>query len=315
MSASVLQRLIESTRAHQDPALLPYEALGWGHCLTLAAPLDLARGWDAERVAIEHDPTPFAFPDVIRPDYERYVDAHFVEKGFARDGTKLMLVANPAHDRDRSRLVLRTRACRYSQVQFVRDVLAPDPELGRRLLDEIVIDGVVRVPSSLCMHLVVVTADERVLLARRALDAGYYPGAWACTLEEQAELEDLDGPPDRVLTRWIARALEEELHLGSGASAPDDGRALTAFLECDILNAAVCCHVRLAVTADAVEAALARRPERGRELIEHAFVAHEALEAWVERPRGTLHPATPYRVLLALVRAHGVEAVAARLER
>lgn len=313
MSARALRRLIERSRAHQDPALLPYDALGWGHCLTLAAPLALARGWDAAAVSIEHDPEPFAFPDALREDYARYVESRFLEKGFAHDGTKLMLVANPAHAADASRLVLRTRACRYSEVQFVRDVLAPDPDLRRRVLDEVVIGGVVRVPSSLCMHLVVVTADDRVLLARRALDAGYYPGAWACTLEEQAEVEDLDGAADGVLLRWIARALDEELSLGAGAFAPQDARVLSAFLECDILNAAVCCHVRLARAAGEVEAALAARPDHGRELIEHAFVAHDALDAWLSRPRGTLHPATPYRALLARVRHDGVEATVARL--
>ncbi|WP_158219819.1 NACHT domain-containing protein [Ideonella sp. A 288] len=89
-------------------------------------------------------------------------------------------------------------------------------------------------PGIACVHVVVRTLDGRVLLARRSSKAGYWPGAWSISFEEQVTAR-ANGTPEDVVSAAL-RGFEEEFGLTI------DARAATvkgALLELDTLNVAV----------------------------------------------------------------------------
>src|SRR5207244_4916826 len=105
-------------------------------------------------------------------------------------------------------------------------------------------------PSILCLHMVIITQDERVIVVRRAPTLHYYPRKYAATVEEQLhprrDLQPMGTEQSIAVEVWVRRALREELSLtGDHHVAPEEARILSVFLEHTIMNLSLCALVRI----------------------------------------------------------------------
>lgn len=121
-------------------------------------------------------------------------------------------------------------------------------------LYELFLQGAPPHPHILCLHAIVITADDRkIVRARRSQSADYHAGLWSLTFEEQVREEDL--ALDTNLVRGVAiRGLEEEFGLDL---QPDQVviSDVVAMLEWPSLNICLTACIELAcVSEDVIDA-------------------------------------------------------------
>jgi len=226
-------------------------------------------------VRLYHDTKRFSLPEKYKRAHQEYFERYYQEKRFFDDGVKLMLTRNPIAFSDSPTLVLYTQETLYSQVQFYRDNVAVVTSERDALIRTVVEDSV-QFPHSLCMHIVVVTNDDKVLITKRSEKVAYSPGTWACTVEEQLAPQDLQGRANGTVLRWGERLLAEELGLSSEAYNKDNLRVLSVFLESDILNVSLCAYVILDLESADLNQILHGLPRTDYEFTEWAFLEHQA---------------------------------------
>jgi hypothetical protein len=197
---------------------------------------------------------------------------------------------------------------------FYSRVCAAEP-LERSVQLSKVLQGKIDFPHSLCLHAVVVTADDWILLTRRSAKVAYHPGAWSCSIEEQLSERDFQGVGMDVVRHWVGRMLNEELGLRSQETESVDSRVLALFLEADKLNLGLAGIVSLQQDRQTLEAILAARPRQDYEFTEWTFVRWEALSEELAQPTLDYHPSAGLRMFLAGITRFGVYDFGVRLAR
>jgi hypothetical protein len=287
----------------------PYAGLGWGIALSLLDCPDFREGWQLSTVSVQHDDdSAFSLPREQKRLYERYFKEQFEAMRFYDDRETFMLKRNPTAFSDSPSLVLHTMRSRFSVMQFYRDVVIPRPQDRTALIDELVRGSLeARFPNGLCMEMVVVTRDDRVLLTKRSPKLFYYPNAWSCSLEEQMRREDLAEGPEKVLTTWAKRALWEELALDEEAYDAGNLRVLSVFLQSAVLNISLCVYAPINLDSKRLGSILSAKPRSDWEFTEWRFleVAEGAIIREMNRRRGDFHPTTGYRMLMLLLKRFG----------
>jgi hypothetical protein len=290
---------------HKSPSLVPFKAIGWGGNLTLQSCPTLHRGWLTTEVKVYHNTACYSIPKEYSQSYQEYFRRYYEEKRFFDDKRKIMLRRNPIAFSDSPTLVLETQETLYSQVQFYRENVAvltfKRDEYIRKAIEELSIDF----PHSLCMHLILVTIDDKVLITKRAPKVAYFPGTWSCSVEEQMSLEDIAEGPDNVVQRWFERLLREELGLDSETYNKDNLRVLSVFLESEILSVSICAHVIVDLTSKELSRILESLPRTDYEFSEWDFLSHEQLLDELFHPSRLYHPTSGYRMLMALIKRFG----------
>ena len=180
-------------------------------------------------------------------------------------------------------------------------------ELIRKVFDELSI----LFPHSLCMHVIVVTEDDKVLITKRSPKVIYFPGTWSCSIEEQLAPQDLQESPNRIVLKWFKRLLQEELGLGSETYNENNLRILSVFLESDILSISICAHVVLDISSNELNQILKSLPRTDYEFTEWTFLTHKELLKELFQPTRPYHPTSGYRMLMALIKRYGEPRVAA----
>ncbi|MGD0922387.1 MAG: hypothetical protein ABSA70_11560 [Terriglobia bacterium] len=158
-------------------------------------------------------------------------------------------------------------------------------------------------PHALCLHMVVCTRDDKLLIARRSPRLYYYPNAWSCSFEENLAPADFDGP-ESVTANWVRRALHEELGLEMERDySMANARILSAFLEAEpeILNISVCGIARINLSSDELSEALTGRLRADYELTswDYLDVIVDVKEE-LKKPTRDYHPTSAYRMYLTL---------------
>jgi isopentenyldiphosphate isomerase len=290
---------------HKSPSLAPFKAIGWGGSLTLQSCPILHRGWLTTEVEVRHNTALYSIPKEYSQSYQEYFYRYFEEKRFFDNKPSIMLVRNPIAFSDSPTLVLETQETLYSQVQFYRDNVAvlssKRDEYIRKAVQELSIDF----PHPLCMHLILVTRDDKVLITKRAPKVSYFPETWSCSVEEQLSLQDVEGGPDNVLQRWFERLLKEELGLDNRTYTKDNLRVLSVFLESEILAVSICAHAVVDLSSEELSQILEGLPRTDYEFSEWHFLSHEELLDELFRPNRTYHPTSGYRMLMALIKRFG----------
>lgn len=160
-------------------------------------------------------------------------------------------------------------------------------------------------PNSLCMHAVILTKDDYVLLTRRNKEMSYYPSAFDCSAEEQLNPDDFDKDGVRI-QNWVARFLEEELGLtlqNCGSTSLGDVKLLSIFIEQDALNVAMAVKIKLNTDKKQLEAILDNWPRQDYEF-DYEFVTWEQLitqfeEELVPGKEKKVHPTAVNRIYFA----------------
>ncbi|MEM4218190.1 MAG: hypothetical protein QXZ09_09220 [Candidatus Methanomethylicaceae archaeon] len=303
----------ELVQRHKSPSIAPFKGIGWEGNLTLQSCPILHRGWLISEVQIRHNTTRYSIPHEYNQAYEEYFKKHFSEKRFFDDGIKVMLRKNPIAFSDSPTLILETQEALYSQIQFYHENVAildsKRREYIRKAVEELCIDF----PHSLCMHVIVVTRDDKVLLTKRSSKVAYFPGTWSCSIEEQLSLQDLKDDPESPAQRWFERLLKEELGLGMEMYNKENLRVLSVFLESDILSVSLCGHVVIDLNSKELGKVLENLPRVDYEFSEWDFLSHEELLAELFHPNRQYHPTSRYRMFMALIKKFGEPRIAEML--
>ena len=178
-------------------------------------------------------------------------------------------------------------------------------------------------PNSLCMHLLIESMDNRVVLALISESKrNDNPGTWAATLGEQLDLEDFtDGTNyyDNFVVRWMRRAFQEEYKF-DGAMYDDivdeaSMKCLSIDFESDRYNFALFCTVQLRYTFDAfyekVKVLLSTEEASKLRGIKIGEIPEILMTYADEEKRKLYHPSTYLRLLIFFVHKYGY----ARAER
>lgn len=158
----------------------------------------------------------------------------------------------------RLRLRLRLEETNYSTVSGVSREMA---KMGEDRHLHISCDPTEkRVPHSLCLHVLCEFDDQQVLMMQRHDQAWYYPGAFSASFEEQFDEHDLRDGGEFAVGHLVSRAVCEEVLplLGAYLDSPrlawmqandfvHSSRLWSVFLEEEIGNFALFCHLRLSV--------------------------------------------------------------------
>lgn len=203
----------------------------------------------------------------------------------------------------------------YSKVQFYRDCVATVESSRSGLIREAVEDTSIRFPHAFCMHAVVVTRDSKVLLTRRSPKVSYYPNAWSVSLEEQFSEVDLLPRCEGAVLRWAIRFLDEELSVEEEHYDEQNLRALSVFLEADILNCSLATVLKLSIDSTELDQIIRGRPRKDTEFGEWEFVTYAELAKDLLETKRNWHPTSKYRMLLFLNHVQGAPKLARLLFR
>ena len=253
----------ETLRLAIDPVV--HKRLKWGENRAVWMAPDLQRGLISSEVVVAgFHKCPFVFGedenrvdkqalDKLKKDFVRYEHSDFVSK--TKSLPKCMLLQ---YDSDERSLRLKVGKTDWHYCQFVwhhrydgnQNAESCQKEWVNRMVFEHLsgVSDQIQYPNSLCLHLVIETFDEKVLMTTISPNKGNdYPKTKAFTIGEQLEQEDLNDGADFVKT-WVRRALNEEF--GVSEEALDNLfdisslRVLSLCLEGDIFNFALVCTIK-----------------------------------------------------------------------
>jgi hypothetical protein len=275
-----------------------------GSAMTLQLSPDLREGWSLRDVRIEYSGLFFDLGDQRAP-YDDFMARN--KTLFVDDRPKFALAVNPTAFTDQPTLVLKLVQTKYSEVQFYRDCVATvQSKRDQLILDVVRSTGGIGFPSSLCMHSVVVTADHKVLLTKRAPKVRYYPHTWSVSVEENLSEDDLKPGNDGAILRWAKRFLLEELGVAEKYYEDRNLRVLAVFLEGDILNCSLAAVFKLSVEQEELDQLLKIPVRSDYEFSHWEFIGYRRLAQELRQPTRLQHPTSAYRSLLFLANVWGL---------
>jgi len=308
----VFAKLLEKL---QDSAFCRYNTICLQQALTLQNCPLLDAGWRMSDIKINHHKTMFSMPKDIQLEYASYFKAHAKEERFIHDENKVMLIKNPTAFSDAMSLTLETRETKYSVAKFYWNRVASNSHKRDEYVETAINQGIIAFAHILCLHLVVVTSDNKVLLTKRSAKVGFYPGKWSCSIEEQMQPQDMSpGNRDAVL-RWGRRALKEELGLDNDDELityrDEELKILSVFIEGEGMGVSLCGYVKLDIDKVTLDALIRNYPRGDYEFTEWTFVNFsELLDETFIPEKFHYHPTSRYRMLMALLHNYGETRVA-----
>lgn len=322
------QRLRDLYRSQTDSVFRGHETEGisWGLGQTVMASHDLHLGWTTEQIVFEYDSTPFRFADESDPsgplrgrnlhrEYQTYLAEEF-PKLWTTDNRRLMLVKKPVSMTDNPTLGLELRRTSWSQLQFFWTKVL-DEENRSYFIDQIFEGPRIPFPNSMVLHLVIVTNDNKVLLTEaNSNKSNDHPKTWAMSIGEQLDENDLSADGKESASRWIERALYEELLLEEGPDYDSDAvNFLAITLEGDIVNLALVARVTLRIDSDDLMSRIQAESRPDNEFTNLEFISIDDLPKLLFDSSFTLHPSTPIRLLYAYRNIRGRGRLKAELLR
>lgn len=168
-------------------------------------------GWSPEEIIVETQDREF--------DATKLLELSGGQKDFdPPNSIKYALVSAPFITEESPQLELILNETNYFTVQTINGFLRSNPkyqsEFGSVVLEKN------RIPSSLCLHYAIRTADDSILCMKRAGGMAYHSGLWSITGEEQISDHEIGkkGPIEKL----FKRALCEEIFQLRNNSALQD---------------------------------------------------------------------------------------------
>jgi len=282
-------------------------------------------GWRTDEIYLR-DVGDFPLPPRLGPVCEAWRSTVKPEK-LSKDGIKYVLVNTPSSLSDQHNLSLELRRTWWSTVTPIKQYITDRAEGRRRLFS--LIDPLWRqgrkprilferaeLPTSLCLHAIVLTSDKRVLAVQRPTEdvTDYHPLAWSISFEEQLTDQDFvsqDGAtmsPREVPAKWLRRAVAQEV-LGFDQVdkffVSTEARFMSLAFEEEIGNAFLTVYVRLSCHSAELPVYLVKAPDRG-EVCSFHFIdlstSFDEVEEILKRDRhqdgNEYHPTSKYRLRL-----------------
>jgi hypothetical protein len=282
----------------------PFIGFGWGDMLAFQRCPD-EKGWPVNEVEVQLEKEAFSLLSTDAVAYQKFFNEKKDERGFHHDGTKFMLTRNPFAGTDCPSLSLVVQSTLYSHVQFFKEHVAEAEDKNRRnqLMRDFLEESLVATfPHSLCMHMVILTVDEKILVARRSrkLKGGNWAvGKSSISIEEQMAPSDFLNTDKTTLLPWTQRCLREEVSVEAGDYEDKDLRVLSIFLESNFLNVALCVHAKLSIDSETLVRRIKNDPKRDQEIdrVEFLDLKRSSIISELFRPSRDYHPSSRYRLL------------------
>lgn len=298
----LLASILEDLRGKELPSYV--KGITVGKSTTLRKCPQMEKGWRPSEVELDHTPGEFRLPKELENAFEKYYqESYKKEHGTGRDET-IMLTKIPIVGSDRPGLRLTTQSNQYCYSQFYWNVALLDEERYHRALADLFEQERISFPHNLCIHLVVLTKDEQLLLTRRSKNVGTHANTWSCSIEENLKPEDLQGDRQAIVERWMTRAIFEEL--GVKSEHCRDLKVLSLFLEGEgSLNISLAGLVVLNLDRNELSQIINLLPRRDYEFADHAYMTLEEAAMELRYPGRAYHPTSGYRILMALMHRFG----------
>jgi len=322
--------LLNEFRRFVDPLFLDaeheLEGVAWGQGQTILACPRPEVGWSTTDVAfrliparydfsvLERMPLPGLRTAPLAHGYREYLKDVYPQQ-YGYDNDKLMLARRPHSFTDDMQLRLEIQVTQWSQLQYFWQCVVTDetkPALYAAALDS----DRIPFPNSLCLHLLVFSADGALLLTQtHSGKANDYPGSWACSVGEQLSTEDVLTLDQDCAQKWVTRALHEEVAVEPGEYDPRQIRFLALTFEGDIANMAMVCAVHLSLSQEDVAARLRTANRLDNEFSSIEFVDIESVPRELVCPSRAYHPSTGIRMVYAYLHQRGQNALRRGLAR
>ena len=314
----------------------------WGYNKTLCVPNN-PTGWKPSSIYIDLKnsitETDYSFDNDVFLD--SYNDTSYIN--YCNTNEKIHTIRLRGDDKDRygihhieksmkgNKVELRLQKNKWSQLQFSWDYLrrlstSNEPvvttieteKINRFFVKALDHEGNLLI-NSFCLHLILVSKNGNVILSRISrIKSNDYPSTWAATLGEQIEREDFlnDSTGElypNFVTRWVKRALDEELGITENSLTEkgiseleeyadmDSLRVLSVDFEGDIYNVALTCVLKLRIDSNQLKSLKEIKidgNETANEFIE--LNENEVRKVLLAYPtnQGLYHPSTYLRLLL-----------------
>jgi len=161
-------------------------------------------------------------------------------------------------------------------------------------------------PHTLCLHLIVITSDNKILRTFRSPKVEHYPETWSCSIEENFSLKDLEG--NITLYNCCKRLLWEELAINDEKYDEKDFKILSVFLEAKVLNISLCGVIYLKINSQNLNKILKNQPRIDYEFSDWDFLdfKEDSLISELVYPMKFYHPTSGFRLLMVLIQRYGI---------
>ncbi len=272
----------------------------------------LREGWSPSEIQIDIDPRRYSMPKKKRDAYRDYKKSQ--PERFRSDKPKFSLVRQPSLTlTDAPHLDLQVAQTRFSEVQFFKDRVAG--VTAER--DEYVVlarEREILFPNAFCLHLIVVTSDGFLLLVHRSARLAYNANVWSLSIEEQLASEDINSSTSRqMFSKWAHRLLHEELGLTEDDVKDTEIRALSVFLEGDVLNCAIAAVAFLPLDSRSLDTVIRAGHSPDKEFDDWRYVREDELLGELLHPTRAYHTTAPYRMLVFLASRSSFQTLVRRI--
>ncbi len=289
----------------------------WGTNKTLAYCKNIIDGWTPRAIEVERfDPEKYQFEPMYQKEYLDFCSSSEMEK-IIRDGDNLpryMVSAfRETYNPKNPRLLFRLKSTEWSQTKYWWNKMKDRNLLSKEIADVYKYKKS-DAPNSFCLHLVITTSDDKVVMARISTNKhNDYPETYAATIGEQVEKSDFldtDFRKDFIIA-WVRRALQEEFGFSDSRwehfISADAIRVLALEMEGDIYNIALIVNVQVNMTYDVFFG------EFGYSCTEKEISKIEPLDlskipsvlVGIDDNKGLYHPSTYLRLLMVYLHKFG----------
>lgn len=298
-----------------DPILkdLHKGKIAWGQNITiLRSPLQ-RDGWKWEQISIINSGISYNISQEETEDYKNFKIEIFDKIYHTDNENRCMLYRLPSSNSDMPNVKLDVKRVKWSEFQFFRRNIENE-NFRKEHLQKILNTDIntksetIDFPNSLCLHLIVETSDEKILLTQNSVrKKGDYAGSWACSIGEQIDFEDFKASdPDDVPQYWVKRALEQELGVTSKNFGPNNIRFMALNLEANNINFAIVAIVTLNINYKQLNAVMDKHPKVDEEYDDWKFIGFEEIHnELVHSKQIPHHPSTGIRLIYASLYKYG----------
>ncbi len=320
--------LAKEMKEHTDPS---FEQIGfrggysWAADRTWIVCEDIFAGWKPDSLFVEVlENTPYSFqdkyPDLLKP-YQEYMQGKEAQGILQRknNNERVMLtnVIQNYNSQDK-RIYFYLRKTDWCTNRFLWTYMHDNPHFKAQKIGDIYTGKQTLLPNSLCLHLILVTADYQVVLARISNNKrNDYPSTWAATIGEQMEPTDVvdrGNYSSDFVYKWVQRAMGEEFGIeGSMYETVLDVssiRVLALDVEGDIYNFALATVAKLRCNFSEFVEQLQKTPDSEKELADLKAISFDeipAILAGYPENKNEYHPSTYLRLYLCYIHRYGVD--------
>ena len=298
----------------------------WGADKALITAPDIFTGWKADDVAIDKvlcGKYNFKYNSELSHEYKKFLESEVCRDIIKKknNNTRWMMTnAIPNFNKTDHKLFLSVRETDWCTNQFMWTKLRTDKDELRCAIKDAFEGEHELYPNSLCLHLVVVSADNKVIFTKTSSNKrNDYPSKWAVTIGEQLEKEDFtDGGEiaDGFVKRWVKRAFKEEFGISEGMYPQlvdeDSISILSIDMESDIYNFSLLTIVKLHESFDSFSEYLNANIVSDKEFVTIKGVKLKDIPGLMRYysslspEEHDLHPSSLFRMFMCFIHFHGI---------